>query len=143
MSSDLYFEGESGGERKKISDTYQMTGDSYSCGGLGANFRVEEYEKFQELLPEQDLVLAAYHVGYGNNDGSGGLYSFSCEDLDDPGNGFYWNRKKEKANSQELLYRMAVSEKSVAELEEECRISLETRKIFASKFLISGTPLEL
>lgn len=138
MSSDLYFEGESGGERKKISDTYQMTGNSYSCGGLGANFRVEEYEKFQELLPEQDLVLAAYHVGYGNNDGSGGLYSFSCEDLDDPGNGFYWNRKKEKANSQELLYRMAVSEKSVAELEEECGISLETRKIFASKISYIG-----
>lgn len=136
MDTCLYLELSAGGARQALSDTYRLSGDL--AGGVGESFRVDENNRKTGIGSEGDLVIAAYHIGYRTNDGSGGMYSFTCEDLDSRSDGFYWNRQPEEANSQELIYRMAVSEQPYEELAEQYKVSPYTAKIFAAKTPYAG-----
>ena len=122
LDSRLFLEPAGGGEAEALSETYSVSGSS--GGSFGDSFRVDENRKQDEIAAEDDLVIAAHHIGWTSRDGnSGGVSSFPCAELDDRRVGLYWNPDRREANSTEILYRMVVSGQTAEELEEACLVS--------------------
>ena len=116
-------------------DTRWQTSDRFSLSDSGidsfmGNFRVEADGEAKALLAEEDFVLAAFHLGR-EKDGEATVYHTPCEDLDDRDSRSYSIplSDEDDINAGELVYRMAVSEKSVEELEQEYSVSPDVRKM--------------
>ena len=116
-------------------DTRWQTSDRFSLSDSGidsfmGNFRVEADGEVKALLAEEDFVLAAFHLGR-EKDGEATVYHTPCEDLDDRDSRSYSIplSDEDDINAGELVYRMAVSEKSVEELEQEYSVSPDVRKM--------------
>lgn len=116
-------------------DTRWQTSDRFSLSDSGidsfmGNFRVEADGEEKSLLAEEDFVLAAFHLGR-EKDGEATVYHTPCEDLDDRDSRSYSIplSDEDDINAGELVYRMAVSEKSVEELEQEYSVSPDVRKM--------------
>lgn len=116
-------------------DTRWQTSDRFSLSDSGidsfmGNFRVEADGEEKSLLAEEDFVLAAFHLGR-ERDGEATVYHTPCEDLDDRDSRSYSIplSDEDDINAGELVYRMAVSEKSVEELEQEYSVSPDVRKM--------------
>ncbi len=110
-----------------LSGTVTLTGSG--VGAFGENFCVDDHTTARDLSSDEDVVLAAYHVGREYDGDSAGVYYTSCEELADRADGNYWSDDPEESNGGELLYRMAVSEQSAEELQEEYCVSPWVRRM--------------
>lgn len=128
LDSRLFLEPAGGGEAEALSETYSLSGSN--SGSFGDSFRVDENRKQDEIAVEDDLVIAAHHIGWRSRDGNaGGVSSFPCAELNDRRGGLYWDQDRREANNTEILYRIAVSKRTVRELEEAYRVSPEVLKL--------------
>lgn len=131
IETSLYLEPDGGGAQQKITDTYQLKLED--TASFGERFRVDENHKNEDLPSEKDLVLAVYHVGFQDSNGNGIVYYFTCENLDNRRDGNYWDKEPGNTNSQELVYRMVLSEKTESQLREEYKVSPEVSKMSQAK----------
>lgn len=112
---------EKGEEFGQITDTLDMY--TWGVTAVGENYRTEDgnggghTEKV--LSSEEDFVLAAFHLAHDNGGGEAILYYIPCEELDDRNSGNYRQNGQEDTNDGELIYRMAVSQRSAEELTEQ------------------------
>lgn len=146
-AGDTGAEGENGGWTLEIS-LYQtdreghihwQTSDRLSLSDSGIDslmesFRVDEEQDVKNLSAEEDFVLAAVHLGR-EKDGEVTIHHTSCEELDDRDSTAYSipMSSGDDTNAGELVYRMAVSEKSVEELEQEYSVSPDIRNMLAAR----------
>lgn len=110
-----------------LSGNVTLTGSG--VGAFGENFCVDDNTITRELSSDDDVVLAAYHIGREYGSDSAGVNYTSCEELDDRADGNYWTNDPEEGNGGELLYRMAVSDKSAEEMQDEYRVSPWVRRM--------------
>lgn len=146
-ADDTGAEGEDGGWTLEISlyqtdsegNTRWQTSDRFSLSDSGIDsflesFRVEADREVKTLSAEEDFVLAAVHLGR-EKDGEVTVYHTPCEDLDDRDSAAYSIPLSggDDINAGELVYRMAVSEKSVEELEQEYSVSPDVRDMLEAR----------
>ncbi|WP_265104754.1 M56 family metallopeptidase [Ruminococcus turbiniformis] len=86
-------------------------------GGFMEDFCVEERAEKRALSHEDDIVLAAFHLARDYPDGTASVYGVSAEELSDRNSGAYWQNDLQRTNGGELIWRMAVSERTAEELE--------------------------
>lgn len=146
-TGDTGAEGEDGGRTLEISlyqadsegNTNWQTSDRFILSDSGidsflGNFRVEADGEEKTLSAEEDFVLAAFHLGR-EKDGEVAVYHTPCEELDDRDSRSYSIplSDEDDINAGELVYRMAVSEKSAEELEQEYSVSPDIRDMLAAR----------
>lgn len=68
-----------------LSGNVTLTGSG--VGAFGENFCVDDNTITRELSPDDDVVLAAYHIGREYGSDSAGVHYTSCEELDDRADG--------------------------------------------------------
>ena len=119
--------------------THWQTSDRFSLSDNGIDsfmesFRVDEEQEVKNLSAEEDFVLAAVHLGR-EKDGEVTIHHTPCEELDDRDSTAYSIPMSagDDINAGELVYRMAVSEKSAEELEKEYSVSPDVRDMLAAK----------
>ena len=120
-------------------NVHWQTSDRFSLSDSGidsflGNFRVEADGEEKILSAEEDFVLAAFHLGR-EKDGEVMIFHTPCEDLDDRDSTAYSIplSDADDINAGELIYRMAVSEKSAEELEQEYSVSPDVRDMLAAR----------
>ena len=119
--------------------THWQASDRFSLSDNGIDsfmesFRVDEEQEVKNLSAEEDFVLAAVHLGR-EKDGEVTIHHTPCEELDDRDSAAYSIPMSagDDINAGELVYRMAVSEKSAEELEKEYSVSPDVRDMLAAK----------
>ena len=146
-AGDAGAEGEEGGWTLEISlyqtdregHTHWQASDRFSLSDSGIDsfmesFRVDEEQDVKNLSAEEDFVLAAVHLGR-EKDGEVTIHHTPCEELDDRDSTAYSIPMSagDDTNAGELVYRMAVSEKPVEELEQEYSVSPDVRDMLAAR----------